>query len=206
MENHSKYPDTIYFHDDRSLYVNLFIASELKWKEKGLIIRQETKFPEEDTTRLSIKAEKPIKLALKVRYPSWAQSGITLTVNGKKENVSAKPVVYVTVEREWKSGDVVQISMPMSLRLEAMPDDPKMIAVMYGPIVLAGDLGGDGLQDARRYGPSAPQLGRVKSIEIPAFVGEGKAVLAKVKTTPGAPLSFRTEGLGPAPAVKAAPG
>src|SRR5262245_8277105 len=138
MENHAKYPETIYFHDDRSLYVNLFIASELKWKENGLIVRQETKFPEEGMTRLSIKAGKSVKLALKVRCPSWAQSGITLTVNGKKENGADKPGVYVTVEREWKSGDVVQIGMPMSLRLEAMPDDPKMIAVMYGPIVLAG--------------------------------------------------------------------
>jgi uncharacterized protein len=196
MENHAKYPDTIYFHDDKSLYVNLFIASELKWKEKGLIVRQETKFPEEDTTRLSIKAERTIKLALKIRYPSWAQSGITLTVNGKKENVSGKPGVYVTVEREWKSGDIVQISLPMSLRMEAMPDDPKMIALMYGPIVLAGDLGRDGLQDARRYGPSAPQLGRVKPIEIPAFIGEVKDVLAKVKPVTNAPLTFKTDGLG----------
>ncbi|HMB29057.1 MAG TPA: DUF6805 domain-containing protein, partial [Blastocatellia bacterium] len=196
MENHAKYPDTIYFHDDRSLYVNLFIASELKWKEKGLTIRQETKFPEEDTTRLSMKADKAVKLALKIRYPSWAQSGIRLTVNGKKQNVNDKPGSYVTIDRDWKSGDTVEIGLPMSLRMEAMPDDPKMIALFYGPIALAGDLGQDGLQDAKRHGPSAPQLGRVKPIEIPAFIGDVKDVLAKVKPEQGAPLTFKTDGLG----------
>jgi DUF1680 family protein len=196
MENHAKYPDTIYFHDDRSLYVNLFIASELNWKEKGLIVRQETKFPEEGMTRLSIKADKAVKLALKIRYPSWAQSGITLTVSGKKQNINDKPGSYVTIDREWKSGDTVEIRMPMSLRLEAMPDDPKMIALFYGPIALAGDLGQDGLQDAKRYGPSAPQLGRVKPIDIPAFIGDVKDVLAKVKPEQGAPLTFKTDGLG----------
>jgi hypothetical protein len=195
MENHVKYGDTIFFHDDQSLYLNLFIASELKWKEKGLVVRQETRFPDEDTTRLTFKLEKPIRLALKVRYPAWAQSGMTLTVNGKREDVKATAGSYVTVEREWKNGDTVQVRLPMSLRIEAMPDDPKMIAVLYGPVVLAGDLGKEGLEDARRYGPSAPQIGRVKPVEVPAFLGEVKDVLGKVKPVAGAPLTFKTQGL-----------
>ncbi len=196
MENHAKYPDTIYYHDDQSLYVNLFIASELKWKDKGLIIRQETRFPEEDSTRLTLTSERPVRLALKVRYPSWAQSGMTLTINGKRESVDAKPGSYVTVEREWKNGDTVQVRLPMSLRMEAMPDDPKMIALLYGPIVLAGDLGKEGLDESRRYGPSAPQIGRVKPIEVPAFVRDGQEVLGKVKPVYGTPLNFRTSGIG----------
>ena len=196
MENHAKYPDTIYFHDERSLYLNLFIASELKWKEKGLTLRQETNFPEEEATRLEFKADKPVKLVLKIRYPSWAQSGMALMVNGKKQAVSDKPGSYVTIDREWKSGDSVQISLPMRLHLEAMPDDPKMVAVLYGPIVLAGDLGRESLQDARRYGPNAPQLDRVKTVEIPALIGEVKDVINRVKPVPGAPLTFKTDGLG----------
>ncbi len=207
MENHAKYPDTIYFHDDRSLYVNLFIASELKWKEKGLIVRQETKFPEEDTTRLSIKADKPIDLTLKVRCPSWARpdqiipsialsSGMTLTINGKKQRIDGRPGAYVAIERKWKSGDTVEIRLPMRLRMEAMPDDPKMIALFYGPIALAGDLGQEGLEGAKRYGPSAPQLGRVKPIEIPAFISEINFLLSKIKPAPGAPLTFKTYGIG----------
>lgn len=195
MENHAKYTDTIYFHDERSLYVNLFIASELRWKEKGLSVRQETRFPEEDTTRLVLKADKPIRLALRVRYPSWAQSGIWLTINGKRESVNAMPGSYITVEREWKTGDTVEVRLPMSLRMEAMPDDSKTVALLYGPIVLAGDLGGEGLQGVKRYGPSAPPLGRVKPIEVPAFVGDVKDVLAKVRPMANAPLTFHTAGL-----------
>ena len=196
MENHAKYPDTIYFHDAQSLYVNLFIPSELRWKEKGLTVRQETRFPEEDVTRIMLMPSKPVRLALKIRYPSWAQSGMTLTVNGKKEMVNSNPGTYVTVEREWRNGDSVEVRLPMSLHMEAMPDDSKMIALMYGPIVLAGDLGKEGLSKELQYGPNAPPMGRVKPLEVPAFIGEVKDVLAKVKPVLGAPLTFKTEGLG----------
>ncbi|MBI1762746.1 MAG: glycoside hydrolase family 127 protein [Acidobacteria bacterium] len=195
MENHAKYPDTIYFHNDRALYVNLFIASELNWKEQGLSLRQETNFPEDDTTCLTVKAARPVKLALKLRYPNWAQTGATLTLNGKPQPLTDKPGAYITLERLWKTGDTVQLTLPMSLHLEAMPDDPSMLAVLYGPIVLAGDLGRLGLDDARRYGPSAPLLGRVKPIEVPGFVGTVKEVLAKIQPIPGAPLIFKTVGL-----------
>jgi len=197
MENHAKYNDTIYFHDDRSLYVNLFIPSELNWHEKGLVLRQETRFPEEDTMRLTIKSAKSLPLGLKIRYPGWAQSGMILTVNGKRQNVIDKPGSYVTVERNWKNGDTVELRLPMNLRMEAMPDDPKTVALLYGPVVLAGDLGNEGLDDAKRYGPSAPQLGRVPRIEIPAFVvTEPDKLLAEVKPSPGAALQFTTSGLG----------
>ena len=196
MENHAKYPDTIYFHDAQSLYVNLFVASELTWKGKGLVVRQETRFPEEDATRLVLKLQKPVRLALRVRYPSWAQSGMTLATNGKREPVNASPGSYASIEREWKNGDTVDVRLPMTLRLEAMPDDPKTVALLYGPIVLAGDLGKEGMEDAKRYGPSAPQLGRARPIAIPAFVCDVKEVLASVKPAPGAPLKFQTRGVG----------
>jgi DUF1680 family protein len=195
MENHAKYADTIYFHDSEALYLNLFIASELNWSQKGLVVRQETQFPEEDTARLTFKAARPVRLALKVRYPFWARSGMTLTVNGRKEAVAAKPGSYATVEREWRTGDLVQVRVPMSLRLEAMPDDPRMVALLYGPIVLAGDLGKEDLASINRYGPSAPPLGRVRTPEIPAFIGDPNDVVAKVKPVSGAPLTFRTSGL-----------
>src|SRR5262245_36159390 len=114
MENHGKYNDTIYFHDPSTgsgqatstgsgqapaLYVNLFIPSELNWKDKGLTIRQLTKFPDQDATSLTVTAEKPTRLAMKIRYPSWAASGMTITVDGKPQTVSAQAGSYVTVDR-----------------------------------------------------------------------------------------------------------
>jgi DUF1680 family protein len=197
MENPARYGDTIYFHDDRSLYLNLYLASQLTWKDKGLVVRQETRFPEQDTTRLTFELKKPVRLALKVRYPSWAQTGMTLTINGRNQPVTGKPGSYVAVnEREWRNGDTVQVRLPMSLRTEAMPDDPNMIALLYGPIVLAGDLGKEGLTQNNRYGPSAPPLGRVPPVVVPAFLGSVKEVLGKVKPVAGRPLTFQTNGLG----------
>ncbi len=197
MENHAKYADTVYFHDDASLYVNLFIASELTWKGKGLVVRQETKFPDEDTSRLSIKAQNPVRLALKIRCPSWLAAGMAVTINGKIEPVNAKPGSYASIEREWKSGDTVLVRWPMGLRLEAMPDNPKMVAVLYGPIVLAGDLGREGLTEALRYGPNAPPMNRIPSVAVPVFIGEVKDVLSHIKAAPeqGAPLTFQTSEL-----------
>ena len=119
-----------------------------------------------------------------------------LTINGKNEPVTAKPGSYVAVDREWKTGDAVQVRLPLSLRTEAMPDDPSVIALLYGPIVLAGDLGKEGLDQNTRYGPSAPPLNRVPSVVVPAFVGSVKDVLAKVKPVAGKPLDFLTSGVG----------
>jgi DUF1680 family protein len=200
MENHAKYPDTIYFHDDRSLFVNLFIGSELTWKEKGLVVRQETRYPEADSTRLSFtttqRQQQPVTLALKLRYPAWAERGMTISVNGQPQPPQGTPGSYVTIERAWKTGDTVDIRLPMTLRLEPMPDDANVVAVMYGPILLVGDLGREGLDRSRRYGPSAPQVGRLKSIDVPAFVTDRAKLLASITPVSGTPLTFTTHGLG----------
>src|SRR2546425_12180766 len=108
-----------------------------------------------------------------------------LTINGKAEPTAAAPESYATVDREWKNGDRIAVRLPMSLHTEAMPDDPNMIAVMYGPIVLAGDLGKEGLESIKRYGPSAPPLGRVKTPVIPVLVGDVKAVTSKITPVSG---------------------
>jgi DUF1680 family protein len=196
MENHAKYGDTIYFRNDTSLFVNLFIASELDWKEKGLVVRQETRFPEEDTTRLIFEAKKAVPLAVKIRYPSWAKSGVKLKINGENSAVKSIPGSYFTVERTWKNGDLVEISFPMSIQVEGMPDNSKLAAILYGPIVLAGDLGTEGLANARRYGPNAPEMAKMPAVEIPSLICDPKEISTKLKPEPGETLVFRTDGIG----------
>ena len=191
MENHGKYPDTVYFQGDGTLYVNLFIASELNWREKGLRVRQQTRFPEESATTLSFTAATPVRLAVKVRFPAWATAGMTLTVNGAPRPVDGKPGSYVTVDREWKTGDTLAIRLPMTLRTEAMPDNPKVVALLYGPILLAGDLGKEGLTPAARYGPSAPPVRRMAMPPVPGIVGDLKAAVSATKPVAGSPLTFR---------------
>jgi len=141
MENHAKYGDSIYFHDDTGLFVNLFIPSELNWKAKGLKVRQETEFPVEDTTTLTLTCARPVKLAIRVRCPGWATRPLAVKVNGKAVELEASPGGYAIVNRKWRNGDKIEVRIPMGLRLEAMPDNPKRAAILYGPVVLAGGLG-----------------------------------------------------------------
>lgn len=196
LENHGKYPDSIFFQGDGTLFVNLFIASELNWREKGLRVRQETRYPEEDSTRLSFTADTPVRLAVKIRFPAWATSGMTLSVNGAAQAVTGKPGSYVTVNREWKTGDTVQVRLPMTLRTEALPDNPKVVAVLYGPVLLTSDLGKEGLTPAVRYGPSAPPVRRMSMPSVPGLVGDARTLVASIKPVAGSPLTFRTSGVG----------
>jgi DUF1680 family protein len=141
MENHSKYGSNIYYHNDDELFLFQFIASELTWKEKGLKIIQNTKYPEEQGTTMQFECTNPVSLILQVRYPLWAKNGIEILINGSRKRVRQEPGSFVAIDRTWKTGDKLEIRIPFSLRLETMPDDSNRVAVMYGPLVLAGDLG-----------------------------------------------------------------
>lgn len=182
VENHAKYGDSIYFHDnDRTLYVNLFIASELTWKAKGMKLRQETRYPEEHVTRLVISSEHPIELTLKLRHPSWAGPGYTITVNGEPLAVESKPGSYAEVSRSWKTGDTVEIALPFRLHTEAFRDNPSRLAFLHGPLVLCG------LIDS-----GSP---------VPAIVTEASQLLAGLEPVPsrsstftGSPEIFRLPG------------
>jgi DUF1680 family protein len=141
MENHSKYGRNIFYHNDNELFLFQYIASELTWKDKGLTVVQNTNYPEEHGTTLEFTCEKPVKLTLQIRYPYWAQSGIDIFVNGSKKRVNQQPGCFIPISRTWKTGDKLEIKMPFTLRLESMPDDSNRVAVMFGPLVMAGDLG-----------------------------------------------------------------
>jgi DUF1680 family protein len=192
MENHAKYGDTIYFHNDRSLFVNLFIPSDLSWPEKGLDVLQETKFPESDTTRLKIKAAKPVSLALEIRWPEWSEK-LSVRVNGRSQKITGKPGRYVSVSRTWQNGDRVDIQLAMKLHTEPLPGASNIVAVLYGPVVLAGELGTNGLPNP--YARNQTDLVRVPDPAVPALVGGATSILKKIKAT-GTPLVFRTKNPG----------
>ena len=145
IENHSKYADTIYSHNDDTLWVNLFIPSLLDWQEKDLRVRMETKFPADETITLTINTKTSQKLDLKIRVPYWATQGAEVTINGEKQNVKSTPESYLTLSREWKDGDKIAVRLPMSLHLRPARDKKNLTTIMYGPIVLAGELGTKGM-------------------------------------------------------------
>lgn len=138
MESNAKYADGIYYHDAAGnfLYVNLFVPSQLAWKDKGITLRQETRYPDEAATRLKITADKPTDLTVNIRRPWWATENFSVTVNGTRQSTGA-PGSFVSLKRTWKTGDIAEITMPMSFRMEGFKDNPKRAAVMYGPLVMA---------------------------------------------------------------------
>jgi DUF1680 family protein len=140
-EEFAKFNDTIYFHDADSVWVNQFIPSELDWKEKGFSLRQETTFPEQQSTILTLKVAAPQRRTIHVRVPGWTASGGSVRINGRELEAFAQPGSYLALTREWRDGDKIDVSLPMQLWSEPLPGDPSTRAALYGPLVLAADLG-----------------------------------------------------------------
>ncbi len=155
FENQAKYGEFIYYHD-QGLYVNLFIPSELNWKEKGITLKQETNFPNQGNTKLTINTTNPVTMPIHIRYPSWATAGIEVKVNGKKQKVNSNPGSYIDLNKKWSDGDRIEVSFGMQIKLVPTPDNPNVAAVTYGPVVLAGEMGTEGMVEPAPY--SNPKL------------------------------------------------
>ena len=137
LENHTKYQDSIYFRsqDGSALYVNLYIASTLKWADRGFTVTQVTNYPMEGASTLTVNGSGPLEI--KLRVPAWVRKGYTVRINGAVQRLTAVPGTYVTLRRRWKAGDRIDISMPFSFRVERALDDPAVQSIFYGPTLLA---------------------------------------------------------------------
>jgi len=184
IENHSKYGEGIYFRGkDGSVYVNLFIPSTVALDQKGLTLVQETSFPERSQVSFRIKGNSKAPLTLRIRSPQWAKGVITLTLNGKPITDTVVEDGFITIIRKWKERDALVVSLPMTLRSESMPDNPNRVALLYGPIVLAGQLGAE-MPD--------PVFGTT------VLLTDNRDVTSWATPT-GAPLSFSTSVTKPFP-------
>jgi hypothetical protein len=199
MENHGKYNQFIYTHHQDSLFLNLFIPSELNWREKGLKIRQSTTFPDEEQTRLTI-IEGSSRFKLMVRYPSWVMRGaLEITINGKAISIESQPSSYITIDRQWKKGDVLLITLPMHNSIEKLPNVPEYIAFMHGPILLGAKTGTEDLKglvaDDSRWGHIAHGE-KLPVAKAPILIDDnitgipGKLIAVKDK-----PMTFNAPGL-----------
>ncbi len=181
MENHVKYAESIYYEAaDGGLYLNLFIPSVLNWREKGVAIEQQTTFPESGHTRLKFSMKSPVKFRLYLRNPAWAAGGVQVLINGKPAEPLKNEDGFLTIDRKWKNGDCVDIDMPLQLYSESMPDNPGRIAVLYGPLVLAAQLG--------KTAPD-PVAG------VPVLLTEDKKIADWIEAGEH-PLEFRVNGVG----------
>jgi DUF1680 family protein len=199
MENHAKYGEMIYAHTDEELFVNLFIPSELNWKEKGITLKQETKFPEEGRTNIIIQSSKSKKFTLKIRYPFWvADNSIEVKVNNKVQIVTAKPGSYISINRKWKSGDKVEITLPMKTHLEALPNNKEYQSIFYGPILLAAKTDSsymDGLYADDSRGGHIAHGKLIPLSEMPVLVSEQNNLLNHIQPKPEKPLTFTVSNI-----------
>jgi len=195
MENHGKYGQFIYTKSDDALYINLFVASELDWKDRGIVIRQETSFPYSDVSSVSVaKGKGQFKMML--RYPSWVKAGeYSVKVNGKAVSTESGPGSYVCIDRKWKKGDVVEIVFPMANRVEHLPNVPQYVALMHGPILLAMKTGTEDLRhlvaDDSRFGQYADGE-KLPVDKAPFFIADDVEKIAdEIVPIDGKPLHFK---------------
>ena len=194
MENHGKYGQFIYTHVGNALYVNLYVASELNWRDKGVVLRQDTKFPYDETSRITITQGKG-EFPLLVRYPGWVKPGdFKVSVNGKPVSIISGPSSYVAIDRQWKKGDVVEVTFPMHNYIKYLPNEPQYIALMHGPILLGMKAGTEDLAhlvaDDSRFGQYASGK-KLPINEAPILINDNIEDIAnQLKPIPGKPLHF----------------
>jgi uncharacterized protein len=199
MENHGKYNQFIYTHIEDTLFLNLFIASELNWKEKGIKIRQETGFPYEEKTTLKV-INGSGKFNLMIRYPGWVKDGeLKIMINGKYAPVKSHPASYIGIDRKWKTGDRIEILLPMHNRTEKLINVPEYIAFMHGPILLGAKTGTEDLKgliaDDSRWG-HIPAGQKLPVDKAPVLIDDDISTLAeKLVPVKDKPLHFTMPGI-----------
>ena len=221
MENHALAGDGLYYENGERLWVNVYAPSTATWAEKGVHLVMDSDFPEGDSATLTLTLDRPHEFTLSMRRPYWVGEGFAMTVNGRPVEVpvsAAEPngrrarrtqyqdtgpmSSYVDVKRTWRSGDVVRVTLPKTLRLEPTPDMPHRVAIMWGPLVLAGDLGPEPPRGRARgeNGELLEQADAPRSAPVvPLFVAADVPVDSWVKPVAGETGHFRTAGVGREP-------
>ncbi len=201
LENHTKYGEFIYAHQQDTLYVNLFIPSQLNWKEQGVTLTQETLFPDDEKVTLRIDKAAKKNLTLMIRIPEWTgnSKGYEITINGKKHlsDIQTGASTYLPIRRKWKKGDMITFHLPMKVSLEQIPDKKDYYAFLYGPIVLATSTGTENLDgiyaDDSRGGHIAH--GRQTPLqEIPMLSGNPDSIRHSLHKLSGSKLAFSYDG------------
>jgi DUF1680 family protein len=199
MENHVKYRDSIYFHDASALYVNLFLPSSVRWKDKGAVLTQATSFPDAASTTLTWKLQSPTDITLKLRHPRWSRTASVL-VNGQEAARSANPGSYIDVARNWRNGDRVELRLQMEVAAESAVAAPDIVAFTYGPLVLAGAFGREGLVPGSDIIINEREYGKYNDAPFtpPSLAGDPARIAAAVRPS-GKPLEFTIQSAEQAP-------
>ncbi|TGY32151.1 beta-L-arabinofuranosidase [Bacteroides caecimuris] len=200
LENHTKYGEFIYAHQKDTLYVNLFIPSQLTWKEKGVTLTQETRFPDDGKVTLRIDKAPKKGIPLKIRQPQWTghSKEYNVKINGKNEaSIVEENSNYLTLHRKWKKGDVITFNLPMKVSLEQIPDKKDYYAFLYGPIVLAASTGTghlDGLYADDSRGGHIAHGKQIPLQKVPMLIGNPESIRNSLHKKDDNQLIFTFDG------------
>ncbi len=189
MESHALHGYGIYYESGDKLWVSLYVPTQANWEAKGVQLEMNTDFPLGESASLKITAKSPKRFTLALRRPYWAGAGFSVKVNGQAQQDLPKPDSYVEITRTWKSGDTVELVLPKTLRKEPLPDNTERFALMWGPLVLAGDLGAETFRE--RDGEGWRVTGKA-----PVLVAASQSVENWLKPVAGKPGTFLTSGVG----------
>lgn len=205
MENHALHGKGIYFESGDALWINLYAPSTATWEARGVRLAMETGFPTGETATITLSLDEPRMFTLVLRRPYWTGDGFTIRINGEDQTGmfqereaenghyhydAGNTSTFVEIQRTWADGDVIEVALPRSLRLEPLPDNPRRVAIMWGPLVLAGDLGPE------------PERGREEEFKrplVPVFVAAERPLDEWIQPVEGKPGVFRTVGAGREP-------
>jgi DUF1680 family protein len=184
MESHALHGDGLYYESKDRLWVNLYVPSKADWETGGVSLAVDTTLPEGDSATLRLTMPSPRRFTLALRRPGWARDRFAVSVNGEAVGDLPPPMSYVELTQTWKTGDVVEVSLRKQLYLEPVPDNPRRAAILWGPLVLAADVGAE--DEFPAWKPGA----------VPSLVAAERPVADWLQPVPGAPGSFRSQGVG----------
>ncbi len=188
-EEFAKLTDTIYFHGDNAIFVNLFIESELDWPEKGIRLKQQTAFPDEQGTTLIVSSSAPVNLDINLRIPYWSKGG-SVKINGRVLPAFADSSSYLVLRGPWKNGDRIEVSLPMHLHAAPMPDNENVQAAMYGPLVLAAQFEQEPRENWYRHFSAQEKVPSAQPLQITGKLDDPATWLEPASGK----LTFRTIG------------
>lgn len=188
MESHALHGYGIYYESGDKLWVSLYVPTRANWEAQGVQLEMNTDFPLGESASLKITSKAPKRFTLALRRPYWADAGFSVKVNGQRQNLP-KPDSYLEITRTWKSGDTVELVLPKTLHKEPLPDNPERFALMWGPLVLAGDLGAETFKERDGEGWKV-------TANAPVLVAANQSVENWLKPLADKPGTFVTSGVG----------
>ncbi len=204
IENTGRYGEGIYFQHQDTLWINLYIPSELDWREQGIVLRQEGNLPYVNTVRFTVaKVARPTTATLKLRIPGWVAGAVALAVNGKTVDLqSIRSGGYADLKRTWNTGDRVELTLPAALRLERAADAPDLVSVLYGPLVLGACLG---KAEMPKDFTSKDAYKNLPAAEVPSIKHSSSDPTAWLRLADPATLGFDAHDCGPASGLRFQP-